>query len=240
MKKLDPRSKMVLVICISTLAIIYHDPLKLLLLLLCNVVLLFLIVDEPHKGLQPFMKIIPLLLLLFLVQCLFTRSGTPLLTINGFKVVTDVGLSMGLGVMLRIIIIILSAMILLSSNERDFLLALVQWKIPYEIAFMVMTGLHFLPILREEAMNVYYAVQMRGTELQKISLRQKFKIYTRMMLPIISGAICRAEQMAIAMEARAFRAYPQRSYMRKLILNKRDYLVQITAVLTSILLLILN
>lgn len=145
---------------------------------------------------------------------------------------------MGLGVMLRIIIIIISAMILLSSSERDFLLALVQWKIPYEIAFMVMLGLHFLPILREEALNVYFAVQMRGTELQKISVGQKLKLYTRIMLPILSGAIYRAEQMAIAMEARAFHAYPQRTYRKRLKLKKLDYGVQIAVVLASLSLLV--
>jgi len=115
----------------------------------------------------------------------------------------------------------------------------VQWKIPYEIAFMVMVGLHFLPILREEALNVYYAVQMRGTELQKISTSQKLKLYTLIMLPIISGAIHRAEQMAISMEARAFRAFPQRTYMRKLRLKKIDYCVQIGAVLACVSLLVL-
>lgn len=238
MRELDPRSKLVAVICISTLAIVYQDPLKLLFLLLFSILMLLLIVSDLKRGLQPLLKILPMLLLLFLVQCLFTRLGTPMLMVHGIIIITDVGLTMGLGVMLRIIIIIMSAMILLSSSERDFLLALVQWKIPYEIAFMVMVGLHFLPILREEAMNVYYAVQMRGTELQKTSSRQKLKLYTRIMLPIISGAIYRAEQMAIAMEARAFRAYPQRTYMRKLRLQKMDYFVQITVVLASISLLI--
>lgn len=238
MKELDPRSKLVVVICISTLAIIYDDPKKLLLLLIFNMLMILLIVSDLKRGFQPLRKIFPMLMLLFLVQCLFTGRGTPVLMVHGIRIVTDVGLIMGLGVMLRIIIIIMSAMILLSSSERDFLLALVQWKIPYEIAFMVMVGLHFLPILREEAMNVYYAVQMRGTELQKTSTRQKLKLYTRMMLPIISGAIYRAEQMAIAMEARAFRAYPQRTYMRKLRLQKMDYFVQITVVLVSISLLI--
>lgn len=238
MRELDPRSKLLMVICISTLAIVYQDPWKLLLLLLCTILMLAWLDSGWLSRMHALAKILPLLALLFILQCLFTRQGVPLLSIHGINMLTDQGLAMGLGVMLRIIIIIMSAMILLSSSERDFLLALVQWRIPYEIAFMVMVGLHFLPILREEALNVYYAVQMRGTELQKISARLKIKLYTRMLLPIISGAIYRAEQMAIAMDARAFRAYPQRSYMRRLKLKKRDYFLQITMVLLSVILLI--
>jgi len=239
MRDLDPRSKLLMVICISTLAIVYQDPLRLLLVLLFSTLILFLVGADLRKVMQPLRKMLPLLLLLFLVQCIFTRQGAPLLAICGITIMTDVGLNMGLGVMLRIITIIISAMILLSGSERDFLLALVQWKVPYEIAFMVMVGLHFLPLLREEALNVYYAVQMRGTELQKVSTGQKLKLYTLIMLPIISGAMHRAEHMAIAMEARAFRAFPQRTYMRKLRLKKMDYYVQIGIVLASVGLLVL-
>lgn len=238
MKAIDPRSKLLLVICISTLAIVYQDPQKLIFLLLFTILMLALIGSDLIRSLLALQKIVPLLGLLFLLQCLFNRQGVPLLSVYGISILTDTGLSLGLSVMLRIIIIIISGMILLSSSERDFLLGLVQWKIPYEIAFMVMLGLHFLPILREEALNVYYAVQMRGTELKKSSARQKLKLYIRMMLPILSGAIYRAEQMAIAMEARAFRAYPQRSYMRRLELSKLDYFVQVSVVLVSISLLI--
>ena len=186
MKSLDPRSKLLMVICISMLAIVYQEPLKLFSLLLFTMLMLFLIQPDFKRGLQPLFKMVPLLLLLFLVQCLFTRRGAPVLVVYNFTIVTEVGLTMGLAVILRMVVIILSAMILLSSSARDFLLALVQWRIPYEIAFMVMVGLHFLPILRDEAMNVYYAVQMRGTELQKTTIRQKLKLYTSIMLPIIS------------------------------------------------------
>ncbi len=233
MRDLDPRSKLLMVICISVLAVVFQNPLLLVWLLLFSILMLYLTGSDLKRASQPLRKILPLLAVLFLVQCIFTRQGTPLLTVYGVKIITDVGLNMGLAVMLRIMIIIISAMILLGNSERDFLLALVQWRIPYEIAFMVMVGLHFLPLLREEALNVYYAVQMRGTELQKISAGQKLKLYTLMMLPIISGAIHRAEQMATAMEARAFRALPQRTYMRKLRLKKLDYCLQAGVVLAS-------
>ena len=237
MRDLDPRSKLLMVICISTLAMVHRDPLWLLFLLLFSILMLLLVSSDVKKGMQPLRKILPLLALLFLVQCIFTRHGEPLLTAYGIGIVTDVGFNTGLEVMLRIMIIVVSAMILLSSSEGDFLLALVQWKVPYEIAFMVMAGLRFLPLLREEALNVYYAVQMRGTELQKIPIGQKLKLYTLIMLPILSGAIYRAEQTAMAMEARAFRAFPQRTYMKKLRLKKIDYCLQIGVVLVSVSLL---
>ena len=142
MKELDPRSKLLMVICISTLAIVYQDPLRLMYLTFFTLMVFFLVTPDFKKGLRPLEKILPLMLVLFLVQCLFTWKGRPLLTVQGIRIVTDLGLTMGVVVVLRIMVIILAGMILLSSSERDFLLALVQWKVPYEIAFMVMVGLH--------------------------------------------------------------------------------------------------
>lgn len=82
MRALDPRSKMLMVICISTLAIIYKDPLQLILLLLFSILMLVWIGVDPERLIQPLGRIVPLLLLLFLLQCLFTRQGTPLLSVQ--------------------------------------------------------------------------------------------------------------------------------------------------------------
>ena len=102
----------------------------------------------------------------------------------------------------------MSALILLTGESRDYLPALVQMKIPYEIAFMVMAAVHFLPMLKEEAMDVYYSVQLRGTEIANAPLPKKLRAFSKICMPILVGAINRAKQMSIAMEARGFRSRP--------------------------------
>ena len=87
---------------------------------------------------------------------------------------------------------------------------------------MVMTAVHFLPILREEALDVYHAVQMRGTEVAKAGVRERLAVYARIALPVVAGALRRAEQVSLAMEARAFRSQPRRTSMRRLTLKARD------------------
>ena len=43
------------------------------------------------------------------------------------------------------------------------------------------------------------------------------------LLPVTAGALRRAEQMSVAMEARGFRSRPQRTYMRRLRMRRTDW-----------------
>ena len=73
--KVDPRSKMLIVICISGLALIYNQPLQLALLLSASLTMLVAFrFDMGVVGgyLRP---LVSLLLILFLIQCLFTKGG---------------------------------------------------------------------------------------------------------------------------------------------------------------------
>jgi len=165
-----------------------------------------------------------LVLMLFLMQCLFNRSGEPVLTLLGFTIVREMGFQTAVLVSLRLLIVIVSALVVVVGDTRDYLLALTQMKIPYEIAFMVLAALRFLPMLREEAQDVLCAAQMRGMRLKKTSLKKQFSAYLSIVIPVVAGAIKRAEQLSIAMEARGFRSHPRRTSMRRLSMRPKDWI----------------
>ena len=145
--------------------------------------------------------------------------------LGAFTLVTTGGVSAAAAVALRLLIVLLSALIILTGQRRDYLLALLQLGLPYEICFMVLAGLHFLPLLREESRDVMYAVQMRGTRVQGTSLKNRLGVYLRVAVPIVAGAIRRSEQMSVAMETRAFRSRPKRTSMRRLRMRRSDWAV---------------
>lgn len=222
LQNLDPRSRMMMVFCLSTLAVIFAGPLILFsLLLFCLLLLLAGGISLPTllPRLRP---LLCLLFILFIVQCAFVRSGEPLLKLGSFTLITAGGLERALGMVLRLLILVFSAALLISGEVRDYLLALIYCRIPYEIAFMVMAAVHFIPLLHQDAAAVFYAVQMRGEELKKIPLRKKLAITAGLLLPVLASALARIRTMSIAMEARAFRAYPQRTYWRGLDLKAAD------------------
>ena len=73
-------------------------------------------------------------------------------------------------------------MIIMTSHSRDYVLALVQLKIPYEIAFMVLVSLRFLPVFIEEIKDTLVAMQLRGLTCKEYPGGTRLN-FTRTFLP---------------------------------------------------------
>jgi energy-coupling factor transport system permease protein len=116
---------------------------------------------------------------------------------------------------------------IIQGQTRDYLLAFAQMKMPYDLVFTIMAGIRFLPMLREEALNVFYSVQLRGSELKKISMPQKLNLYGKICLPILINTINRCKDISMAVEAKGFRAHNARTYARRLQLRRMDVFVMI-------------
>ena len=236
---LDPRVKLFLLIGLSTTALAARKLPTLLALLFLAVLILLAgrisisVIWIKLRGL------FGLIAMLFLLQCLFHRNGNPLLSAYGLTLVTDLGFQTAVLVNLRLLIIVLSALIVISGEARDYLLSLTSLKVPYEIAFMVLAAMRFLPMLRREAQDVLFAAQMRGLRLKKTGLKRQAGAYISIALPVIASAVQRAEQLSIAMEARGFRAFPQRTSMHRLRMRSTDwaYTFSFCAAITAILVL---
>lgn len=225
--KLDPRTKMVMVICLSTLAMIYNTPGRLALLLAATVLMLaffHLDLGAVLGCLKPFLS---LMLVLFVIQSVFTRGGEALLVAGPVPLVTSEGLLTGAGVVLRIAVVIAAALLFTTFSSRDFVLGLVQWKVPYELVFMVSIAIRFLPLVRDEMINVVTAIQLRGVELKKVPWGQKIKLCRLLLFPVIYGSMLKAQQLAVAMESRGFRAYPRRTCLRRLEFGHADYILML-------------
>ncbi len=219
---LDARIKLIMLIVISTLSVIIQNVAAMGILLTITLMILIFGGADMKAAFVRMKGLLQLIFSIFVLQCLFIRSGEAMIAIKGITIVTWDGVTTSAVVALRLFNVILSAMLVLTGEARDYLLALTQWKIPYEISFMVMAAIRFIPMLTEEARDVMCAVQMRGTKIKGTSIAHKLSVYKGMLIPIVSGAIRRSEYMATAMEARAFRAFPKRTSMRRLTLKKSD------------------
>ncbi|MDD3898517.1 MAG: energy-coupling factor transporter transmembrane component T [Syntrophomonadaceae bacterium] len=235
---LDPRTKMVMVICLSSLALMYNTPEQLLLVLAVTVVLLLLFrfkLSAIAGYLKPFLF---LMLFLFIIQSIFSPGSHVLLAVGSVPLLTTEGLISGAGVVLRLVVITAAAMLFTTFSSRDFILGLVQWKIPYELVFMVSIALRFLPVFRDELINVVTAVQLRGVELKKVPWGQKIAMYRCLAFPVVCRTMLKAEQLAVAMETRGFRAYPRRTYLRRLDFYWADYVVMLVFLAITIMLIL--
>jgi len=238
--KFDPRTKMVMVFCLSTLALIYNTPGRLFLLFAATLVLLLIFridLGAIWGYLKPFLS---LMLVLFVVQLIFAPGGEVLLATGPVSLITTGGLISGASVVLRIMVVTAAAMLFTTFSFRDFVLGLVQWKVPYELAFMVSIAFRFLPVFRDEMINVVTAVQLRGIDIKKVPWGQKIAIYRCLFFPIVYGTMFKARQLAVAMETRGFRVYPRRTYLRRLNFHYADYVVMLVFLVITIMLILLR
>ena len=143
LKGLDPRSKLVLVLCLSTLGVLIQDIRVLTAVLSVSMVLSVAAGSRLFALVKKFRRILWLFVAIAIIQSIFSPSGRVLVNLGGIKLITVGGLYKGVAMVLRMSIVMVSATIMATSNYREIVQGLVQWRIPYEIAFMVSVAIRF-------------------------------------------------------------------------------------------------
>ena len=94
----------------------------------------------------------------------------------------------------------------------------------HEIAMMMAIALRFIPILIEETDKIMRAQMARGADFESGNLIRKAKAMIPLLVPLFISAFRRANDLAMAMEARCYRGGAGRTKMKPLRYSKRDYI----------------
>lgn len=115
---------------------------------------------------------------------------------------------------LRIYTIVLASLIFVRTTDpRELAIALVtQMHIPYRIAYAFFIALRIIPTIEDEIKTIRAAQAVRGVA-RKRSLAGRLGESSRYAMPLLVGSLRRASMMVMSMEARAFGAYPQRTFV---------------------------
>ncbi len=232
--QLDPRAKMLPVCLMTSLAIIRNSTFELFVILILALSLAFLVRASLAKVFFKLRHLLSTFLGIFIVQLIFNRSGEALLTAGNRVIVTDSGLENGLGFVLRMMIILLCGTVLATSSSQDTVNSLVQLKLPYTLAFMVITAISFIPLMGREVSHTLVSLQLRGINLKKIPARQKVRAFTYLFFPVIMQTLDKAQELSIALDLRGFRSGFKRTSRIKLRLRYTDWLVMALSVLLFI------
>ena len=225
MINIDPRTKLIQVLILSTLALIYNEISILLLILFTAIIIGFINNVNFISIISRLKKLLKIIFMIALIQSLLTNMGNPLLKIGKLMVFTDYGIIKALEFILRMGIIIVSAAIITTSSSREIIQGLIQWKCPYEIDFMVSVVIRFLPKFKEEMTDMITAIQLRGIDLKKVKFDKKLQVYKYILTPITVNSVMKAKELAAAMEMRGFRAYPKRTSYMVLKMQTFDYIL---------------
>ncbi len=236
--KLDPRTKLCLIACLSSSAVLITHWAFLGGLFAVSLLLLLLFGVSPWEMIRKARVLISMVVFIAVMQSIFTPAGQALIMIGSLKLITTGGLMAAGEFVLRMLIIVASAGILSTSNSREIIQGLVQWKLPYEVAFMASMGIRFLPVFAEEFQNAKIAIQLRGINLKTLPLRQKLEVMTSLFQPVVGGALIKSRAIAMSIEMRGFRACPTRTSYRSLVATWQDYGVMIISGLLTVLIMI--
>ncbi|HHY91155.1 MAG TPA: energy-coupling factor transporter transmembrane protein EcfT, partial [Clostridiales bacterium] len=192
------------------------------------------------RGLKPLFIII---LFTFGINAFMTK-GEVLYQI-GFITVTVEGLQQAFFMALRLILLIIGTSILtlttspieLTDGIEQLLKPFEKIGVPaHELAMMMTIALRFIPTLLEETDKIMKAQMARGADFESKNIIQRAKSLVPLLVPLFISAFRRADELAIAMEARCYRGGENRTRLKELSLHGRDFLASfvVLAVLCAV------
>jgi energy-coupling factor transport system permease protein len=185
----------------------------------------------PFKFIVKGMKTIVFLLLITVIFNLFLTPGEPIVTIWKFSISRE-GIKTAALLAARLCFLIIGSSVMtltttpnqLTDGMEKMMSPLKRIKVPvHEISMMMSIALRFIPILMEEADKIMKAQLARGADFENGNLIKRVKAMVPLLVPLFISAFRRANDLAMAMEARCYRGGEHRTKMKPLKYAKRDY-----------------
>lgn len=229
--RLDPRVKLIGTFMFIVSLFIFHS------LYGYIVVTLFLatiikLSKVPFLYILKGLKAVVILLLFTMFFNLFLTPGTPIVEL-GFIKITEEGLKSASFMGIRLTYLILGSSLMtftttpnqLTDGLEKVLRPLNRIKVPvHEISMMMSIALRFIPILLEETDKIMKAQMARGADFESGGVLKRAKSLIPLLVPLFVSAFRRANDLAMAMEARCYRGGDGRTKMKPLTYKNTDYI----------------
>ncbi len=181
------------------------------------------------RGLRP---IWVLLLLTLVLQVFFGAGseGTVLWKLGPFSATRE-GLVQGLFVTARLVLLVVATSLLtfttspveLADGMEKLMAPFRRVGVPaHELAMMMTIALRFIPTLVEETEKIMKAQMARGAELDTGGPLRRARALVPILVPLFVSAFRRADELALAMEARGYRGGEGRTRMKQLRYRSQD------------------
>lgn len=227
--RLDPRVKLVTTLCFIVSLFIVDNWIGYVIAGMFLLVVIRLS-KVPFKFMIRGMKAIVFLLLIAVVFNLFLTPGEPLVTLWKLTI-TKEGVRLASFMAVRLVFLIMGSSVMTLTTTPNNLTDAIEKllgplkviRVPvHEIAMMMSIALRFIPILLEETDKIMKAQIARGADFESGNLIKKAKSLVPLLVPLFISAFRRANDLAMAMEARCYRGGEHRTKMKPLAYRKRD------------------
>lgn len=230
--KLDPRVKILSTFAYIASLFIVEEYIGYVLIALF-VYSLTKVAKIPLKFILKGLKAIFIIILFTVVLNVFMAPGETILFEFGWVKVTLEGLELAIKMVSRLVLLIVGSSLLtlttspieLTDGIEALLKPFSKIGVPaHEIAMMMSISLRFIPILLEETDKIMKAQMARGADFESGGLMKRAKAMIPILVPLFISAFRRADELAMAMEARCYRGGENRTRMKQLVLEGKDYI----------------
>ncbi|MBC2579624.1 energy-coupling factor transporter transmembrane protein EcfT [Clostridium sp. DJ247] len=229
--KLDPRTKIIISL-IYIIDLFLVDSFKGYIFIVAFTLLSIIISKVQftyiYKGLKP---VLILVLITALINVLMTGGSSEPLYHWKFITIYKEGLTLAAFMVLRLIFLIVGTSLLtlttspieLTDGIERLLNPFKKIGIPaHELAMMMTIALRFIPTLMDETDKIMKAQMARGADFESGNLMQRARNLIPILVPLFISSFRRADELAMAMEARCYRGGEGRTRMKQLRLTTRD------------------
>lgn len=181
------------------------------------------------KGIKGIMFIIFLTALINV----FATRGETIYWQWGFLRVTHEGIVLAVKMVVRLVMLILASSVLTLTTTPIQLTDAIEYILnpfkkigvpAHEIAMMMTIALRFIPTLLDETDKIIKAQQARGADFDTGGIMKKAKSLIPILVPLFISAFRRADELAMAMEARCYRGGGNRTRMNEMMFTRLDYM----------------
>lgn len=197
------------------------------------------------KGLVPVWFLI---IFTFILHLFVTKEGTVIFDFWVFEFYSG-GVIQGIAISTRFfLLILLTSMLTLTTTPleitdaiEDMLAPLKKMKFPvHELALMMSISLRFIPTLMQETDKISKAQASRGVDFRTGPVKERIQAVVPLLVPLFVSAFKRAEELAMAMEARGYQGGEGRTKLRELKYHSKDLIVFIVFIVVVVVLFIVR
>ncbi|MBQ9136685.1 MAG: energy-coupling factor transporter transmembrane protein EcfT, partial [Lachnospiraceae bacterium] len=184
----------------------------------------------PFKFMIKGMRAIMFILMITVVFNLFLTPGEVVFSFWKLQI-TKEGIRIAAFMVIRLAMLLIGSSVMtltttpnnLTDGMEKAMRPLKVLRLPvHEIAMMMSIALRFIPILMEETDKIMKAQLARGADFESGNIFKKAKAMVPLLVPLFISAFRRANDLAMAMEARCYRGGNGRTKMKPLVYKKRD------------------
>ncbi|MEW6050083.1 MAG: energy-coupling factor transporter transmembrane component T [Candidatus Zixiibacteriota bacterium] len=229
--RLDARAKLLPVLAVLVLALLTTSVLFYGIVLGALITGLLLSKVGPGNLWRNFRPVLLLVLITFLYHILFSgKEGPVLFTIDTYPV-TSRAMANAVFFSLRLVLFIGMAFLITLTNSPSELAETVTFLmkplgrlgVPVnDLGLIVFIAMRFIPILYDEFVSIRNAQMMRGVNFGGSYVR-RIRRTTVLLIPVFASAMNRADDLALAIEARGYHGHAPRTAYTHARFGKAEY-----------------